>query len=293
MKFFKPSDLITNSDGSVFHLHLKPGQIARDIILVGDPERVELISSYFSDIELRVSNREFVTHTGSYNGKRISVISTGIGTDNIDIVVNELDALVNIDLEKRIEKKEKKSLNLVRIGTSGSLQEHIKVGSFLLSSKAIGFDGLLNYYSGSEKISNPEFEKALISQLPWNDRLATPYVVDASENLISKLSGPDTIKGITISASGFYGPQGRTLRLNPSMKLLNEAITKFTFKENIITNFEMESSAIYGLGKLLGHEAATVCAIIANRVTQDYLSDYKPVIKKLVTYVLDKLTRQG
>lgn len=291
MKSFKPSDLITNNDGSVFHLHLKPGQIARDIILVGDPERVELVSSCFSDIELKVSNREFVTHTGTYNGKRISVISTGIGTDNIDIVVNELDALVNIDLEKRVEKKEKISLNLVRIGTSGSLQAHIKVGSFLLSSKAIGFDGLLNYYSRSEKISDLEFENALISQLPWNDRLATPYVVDASENLISKLSGPETIKGITISAPGFYGPQGRTLRLNPSMKLLNEAITSFSFKKNIITNFEMESSAIYGLGKLLGHEAATVCTIIANRVTEDYISNYKPVIKKLVAYVLDKLTR--
>ena len=292
MKFFKPSDLITNSDGSVFHLHLKPGQIARDIILVGDPERVELVSSYFSDIEIRVSNREFVTHTGSYNGKRFSVISTGIGTDNIDIVINELDALVNIDMEKRAEKKEKTSLNFVRIGTSGSLQEHIPVGSFLLSAKAIGFDGLLNYYSGSEKISDLDFEKALIRQLPWNNRLATPYIVDASEILISKLLGPETIKGITISAPGFYGPQGRTLRLHPSMKLLNEAISKFSFEKNKITNFEMESSAIYGLGKLLGHEAATVCAIIANRVTEDYLSDYKPVIKKLVAYVLDKLTRQ-
>jgi len=293
MMLLKPSDLIINSDGSVFHLHLKPGQIANDIILVGDPDRVELVSSYFSDVEFKISNREFVSHTGYYNGKRISVISTGIGTDNIDIVVNELDALVNIDIKKRIEKKEKKELNLIRIGTSGSLQEHIKVGSFLLSSKAIGFDGLLNYYSGSEQISDLAFEKALISQLPWNARLATPYVVDASENLISILSGSETTEGITISAPGFYGPQGRKLRLDPSMHLLNEAITKFSFEENKITNFEMESSAIYGLGKLLGHETATVCAIIANRVTENYLSDYQPVIKKLVTYVLDRLTRQG
>ncbi len=292
MKHFSASDLILNNDGSVFHLKLIPGQIARNIILVGDPDRVNVVSSFFSKIDLKVKNREFITHTGEYKGKKLTVISTGIGTDNIDIVLNELDALVNINLDKRITKDSKIPLNIVRIGTSGALQDYIKLGSFLLTTKAIGFDGLLNYYSGIEDFTEKNFEKALIESLPWNERLATPYVVTASSKLLDKLSGPKTVNGVTVSAPGFYGPQGRSLRLLPSMTNLNRSIEEFCYQNQRITNFEMESSAIYGLARLLGHNAATLCAIIANRVTEEYLTDYKPVIAELIKYTLDRITEK-
>ncbi len=292
MTALKTSDLILNNDGSVFHLHLKPGQIASDIILVGDPDRVSLISSRFSDIELKVSSREFVSHTGTYKGKRISVISTGIGTDNIDIVVNELDALFNIDLEKKIIKEQKQRLRMIRIGTSGALQENINVGSFLLSTMAIGFDSLLNFYSGSSDITRNDFSRALTERLPWDPSLGSPYVVEASEELNSMLEAREVMQGVTISAPGFYGPQGRILRLRPKLEKLNEAVREFSFQGHRITNFEMESSAIFGLGKMLGHEASTICAIIANRVTQEYLSDYKPVIEKLISFVLNRIAKQ-
>ena len=289
MKTVKNTDLILNSDGSVFHLRLKPGQIAKNIILVGDPGRVAQISSYFSSVRLKIENREFITHTGIFKDKEVSVISTGIGTDNIDIVLNELDALINIDLNLRMPKKNNTSLNFIRIGTSGALQEKIEVGSFLLSEKAIGFDGLLNYYAGVEKLSEKAFEEAIVKNILKNKRLASPYVVKASEKLLNIFSGPQTTKGVTASAPGFYAPQGRSLRLSPFQDDLNNSITQFEFKGQKITNFEMESSAIYGLSRLLGHNAVTICAIIANRVTQEYLSDYTPIMNKLVEYVLNNL----
>jgi len=286
-----PSELILNADGSIFHLHLKPGQIAGDIIMVGDPGRVEMISDFFDEIEVRAQNREFVTVTGRYKGKRITVLSTGIGTDNIDIVINELDALVNIDLETREIKKNKTSLNLIRIGTSGALQGDIPVDAFLVSQKAIGFDGLMNFYARREEIADIEFENAFKNYTNWNKLLASPYVVDCDADLYNKITDSDFIPGITISAPGFYGPQGRELRLNIVDRQINDKIESFRFNEMRITNYEMECSAIYGLGKLLGHHALTVCIIIANRISRDASSDYKPVMKRLVTKILDKLTQ--
>ncbi|MFH2141340.1 MAG: nucleoside phosphorylase [Bacteroidota bacterium] len=283
------SELIINDDGSIFHLHLKPQHISNDIILVGDPGRVEIVSSFFDKIEFKIQNREFLTHTGYYRGKKITVISSGIGTDNIDIVVNELDALVNIDLKKRSIKKEKTSLNFIRIGTSGALQADIPVDSYLLSKMAIGFDGMLNFYAGRNSISDLEMEKSFIKHAGWNAQLAKPYFVRASEEFANRIGG-DIRKGITISASGFYGPQGRVLRLNTADMNLNDKIEAFSYKNEKITNYEMESSAIYGLSKLLGHNAVTICVIIANRIRKEYSKDYKPVVKDLIKYVLDKLT---
>jgi len=286
-----PSELILNADGSIFHLHLKPGQIARDIILVGDPGRVEMIADFFDEIEVKAQNREFVTVTGRYKGKRITVLSTGIGTDNIDIVINELDALVNINLETREIKAEKTSLNLIRIGTSGALQGDIPVDAFLVSRKAVGFDGLMNFYARREEIADIEFENAFKSYTNWNPLLASPYVVDCNEALYNKITDGDFIPGITISAPGFYGPQGRELRLNIIDRQINDKIEAFRFNGMKITNYEMECSAIYGLSKLLGHQALTVCIIIANRISRDASSDYKPVMKRLVIKILDKLTQ--
>ncbi len=286
----KQSELILNNDGSIFHLHLKPEHISTQIILVGDPARVDTISSHFNKIDFTVQNREFKTVTGWYNGKKLTVISTGIGTDNIDIVVNELDALVNIDLETREIKEKHTSLNIVRIGTSGGLQTNLPVNSFVVSQKSIGFDGMLNYYANRENVCDLQFEKAFKTYTNWEDSLPTPYVVDASEKLISKFSGEKFTKGVTISAPGFYGPQGRVLRLPLAVPELNSQIEKFTFKNFKITNFEMECSAIYGLSKMLGHEALTVCLIIANRVTQTANESYRSKMKQLINIVLDRLT---
>lgn len=291
MEQIKSSELIINSDGSVFHLHLKPEHLAETVILVGDPGRVKLVASYFDNIECTISNREFVTTTGTYKGKRISVLSTGIGTDNIDIVVNELDALVNIDLETRTPKLEHNSLNLVRIGTSGALQGNIPVDSFLLSKKSIGFDGMLNFYADRDQVSDLDFEKSFKNFVNWNEKLASPYVVSASKNLIDKLDGDDMIQGVTISANGFYGPQGRVLRLQTLDPNLNDKIEKFDYKGEKITNYEMESSAIFGLSAMLGHNAIAICAIIANRITKDASKDYKPTIKSLIQTVLDRLSQ--
>jgi len=288
-KKIAPSELILNADGSIFHLHLKPGEIARDIILVGDPGRVEMIAGFFDKIEVKAQNREFVTITGRYKGKRITVLSTGIGTDNIDIVVNELDALVNIDLETREIKEEKTSLNLIRIGTSGALQGDIPVDGFLASQKAVGFDGLMNFYARREEFADLAFENAFKSYANWNPLLASPYVVDCDIDLYNKITDSEFIPGITISAPGFYGPQGRELRLDIIDQQINDKIESFRFKEMKITNYEMECSAIYGLSKLLGHKALTVCIIIANRITRDTSIDYKPVMKRLVNKILDKL----
>ncbi len=286
---FGESELILNKDGSIFHLHLFPDDIAKDIILVGDPGRVETVASFFDNIELKKQNREFYTITGNYNNKRITVISTGIGTDNIDIVLNELDALANIDLKTRILNTKHKTLNFIRIGTSGSLQKNIPVNSFLMSKRSIGFDGLLNFYANRNQISDLEFEESFKTQVAWNSLLTSPYVVDGSESLINKLDGDNILKGTTISAPGFYGPQGRQLRLSPIDPELNNKIEKFEHKGEKITNYEMECSAIYGLSKLLGHNAITICAIIANRITKEYSKDYKEVMKDLIKLVLGKL----
>ena len=289
MKHFPPSELIINSDGSIFHLHLKPEQLADNVILVGDPGRVELIAAYFQTQECSVSSREFNTITGTYNGKRISVISTGIGTDNIDIVMNELDALSNIDFVTRTEKTGFRQLTIVRIGTSGGMQPDIPLGSFLISEKSIGFDGMLNFYAGRDSVSDLEFEKSMKKQLDWNPQLAAPYVVDADVELVDRIGKNDMLRGVTISANGFYGPQGRVLRIDLADMQLNDKIEAFRYNNYKITNYEMEGSAIAGLSKLMGHKAMTVCCIIANRRIEAANTDYKGYIEKLVQTVLDRI----
>jgi len=283
------SELILNNDGSIFHLHLKPEQIADTVLLVGDQNRVQMISGYFDKIEFEVQNREFKTHTGTFNGKRISVVSTGIGTDNIDIVLNELDAICNIDLESRTVKKEHRKLNLIRIGTSGALQEDIPVNTPVITEVAVGFDGLLNFYLNRDSISNLEMEKTFIEHTGWRPKLAIPYFVEASPKLVQTI-GYDMIKGLTISAPGFYGPQGRILRLPLVDNNLNDKISSFRFSDKRINNFEMECSAIYGLAKLLGHDALTVCSIIANRLSKSYSDNYKKAVEDLVVKVLNRLS---
>lgn len=288
-KHFPSSELIINSDGSIFHLHLKPEQLADKVILVGDPGRVELIARYFDSRECEVSSREFNTITGKYKGKRISVISTGIGTDNIDIVMNELDALTNIDLETRMEKETPRSLTIVRIGTTGGMQPEIPLGSFLISEKSIGFDGMLNFYAGRDAVSDLPFEAALVEQLGWNPQLAAPYVVNSNPELVEQIGRDDMLRGVTISANGFYGPQGRELRVGLADPELNDKIEAFRFGKHKITNYEMEGSAIAGLSLLMGHRAMTVCCVIANRRVEAANTDYKPYIEKLVQTVLDRI----
>ena len=289
MRVIEPSELIINSDGSIFHLHLLPEQISDTIIMVGDPGRVDTVSSFFSSKEFTVSNREFTTTTGTYNGKRITVLSTGIGTDNIDIVVNELDALANIDLKTRTVKDTHRKLTLVRLGTSGALQPDIPLASFVLTEISIGFDGLLNFYANRDKVCDLAMEQAFLKHTDWNKQCAKPYFAYSSERLV-KLFESYTIKGVTISAPGFYGPQGRVLRLPLADSHLNEKIESFTHNGRRITNFEMESSAINGLSKLMGHDSVTICAIIANRVIKDATKDYQPAIKSLIEQTLIKLT---
>jgi len=289
MKHFPPSELLINEDGSIFHLHLKPEQLADKIILVGDPGRVALVASYFDTQECSVSSREFNTITGIYKGKRITVVSTGIGTDNIDIVVNELDALANIDLRTRTEKTEFRQLALVRIGTSGGMQPDIPLGSFLISEKSIGFDGMLNFYAGRDGVCDLKLEEELKKQLDWNKQFCAPYVVDADPGLVEQIGQGDMLRGVTISANGFYGPQGRVLRIGLAEPHLNDKIEKFRYGNYKITNYEMEGSAIAGLAKLMGHKAMTVCCIIANRRVEAANTDYKPYIEKLVQTVLDRI----
>ena len=285
------SELIINPDGSVFHLHMKPEELAHRIILVGDPGRVAMVGDFFDEVLHQGANREFVWMTGVFNKVEFTVLSTGIGTDNIDIVLNELDALVNIDFGTRLKKKSHTSLQIVRIGTSGSLQEDLPVDSWLLSKKPIGFDGLLNFYDRRYEVSDLPFEEAFVEHTGWLKNLPAPYVVNADEGLINDLSGSRVTEGVTISAPGFYGPQGRVLRLPLALPQLNEKISSFKYQDQIITNFEMECSAIYGLSALLGHEAATVCVIIANRWQGTYSKDYKQVVKHLVEYVLKRLSK--
>ena len=286
------SELIINGDGSIFHLHLKPEHISEQIILVGDPARVDTIASFFNKTDFSVQNREFKTTTGWYNEKQITVISTGIGTDNIDIVLNELDALANIDLKTRTINKKHRSLNIVRIGTSGGLQPDLPVNSFVVSQKSVGFDGMLNFYANRESYCDTGFENAFKTFSNWNKSLPTFYVVDSSEKLLAKFNDPVFFKGVTISAPGFYGPQGRVLRLPLAVPELNKQIEEFRYQQYKITNFEMESSAIYGLSKMLGHEALTVCLIIANRVVLEANENYHIEMKKLIIQVLDRLTKE-
>lgn len=284
------SELIINNDGTIFHLHLKPEQISDNILLVGDQERVDTIASNFEKIDFSIQNREFKTITGWFNGKRLTVISTGIGTDNIDIVLNELDALANIDLKTRTIKTEHKSLHIVRVGTSGGLQPDLPVNSFVVSEKSIGFDGMLNFYANREAHCDLEFEKAFQTFTNWDKSLPRFYVVDSSKKLLKKFSDDIFTKGVTISTPGFYGPQGRVLRLPLAFPELNKQIEEFRHNQHKITNFEMESSAIYGLSKMLGHEALTVCLIIANRVVLTANENYRDEMKKLIKLVLERLT---
>ena len=283
------SELILNPDGSIYHLKITPDDIADLIILVGDQDRVSVVSSFFDSIEVKKQNREFNTHTGIYNGKRVSAISTGIGTDNIDIVINELDALVNIDLSTREEKKEHRTLNLVRIGTAGALQADIPVDTPVAAAVGCGFDGLLNFYENRNKVSDLSLESAFLDAVGWNRLLATPYFVKCSEYLFKKIAF-DMVNGITVSAPGFYGPQGRELRLNVIDRKINEKISAFNSDGQRIINYEMECSAIYGLSALLGHNALTICNIIANRMRGEFSNDYKPHIQKTIKTVLDRLT---
>lgn len=284
------SELILNPDGSVYHLNLKPEHIAHDIIFVGDQNRVEKISSQFDTIEFSFQKREFKTHTGTLNGKRISVISTGIGPDNIDIVMNELDALVNIDLITRQPKTTLTSLNIVRIGTSGSLQADIPVDSFVMSKYGLGLDNMLRSYLVDE-ISNTNMEEAFINHTHWDSRKGRPYVISCSEKLEQLIKSDKIHKGITATAGGFYGPQGRVLRLEIQDKNLNSKMDNFKFEGNRITNLEMETAAIYGLSKLLGHNALSLNAIIANRATGTFSEDPYKAVDELIKYTLEKLTK--
>lgn len=289
MRRFEESELILNQDGSVFHLHIKPEQLAHKVILVGDPGRVSLVASHFTDIEMEVQSREFHSITGKYHGKRITVASTGIGCDNIDIVVNELDALVNIDFATRTEKAEKTSLEIVRIGTCGGLQEYTPVGTFIVSEKSIGFDGLLNFYAGRNEVCNLALEDAFTKHMHWNPQLCAPYVIEADEELTNRIGGDDMVHGITIACGGFYGPQGRQLRIPLADPDQNAKVESFEYEGMHITNFEMESSALAGLSKLLGHKATTCCMVIANRLIKEANTGYVSTIDNLIKEVLERI----
>ena len=288
MRVIPSSELIINEDGSIFHLHLQPEQIADIVILVGDPGRVALVAEHFDRIECNVSNREFNTVTGTYKGRRMSVLSTGIGIGNIDISVTELDALANVDFATRREKSEKKRLTLVRLGTSGALQPDIAVGEFVYARTSVGFDGLLNYYAGRNEVCDLALERAFTAHTGWNELLPKPYFVDADPTL-TELFRDTTREGITIAAPGFYGPQGRWVRIAPQDPELNRKIESFEYEGRRITNFEMESSALAGLAALMGHRAATICTIIAQRIAQDACTDYKPFVREMIRMALDKL----
>lgn len=288
-KTFPPSELVINNDGSIFHLHVKPENLSDKIMLVGDPGRVSLVASHFDSKECEISNREFHTITGKYKGKRITALSTGIGCDNIDIVMNELDALANIDFNTRTEKDEHKTLTLVRVGTCGGLQPYTPEGTFIASVKSIGFDGLLNFYAGRDEASDLKLEAAFKESVGWNMKMGNPYVASADKELIKRIAGDDMVKGITIACGGFFGPQGRQLRLPLMDPELNSKIEKFEYDNLKVTNFEMESSALAGLSALMGHKAMTCCMVIANRVAKKMETDYKGDIDELITKVLDRI----
>lgn len=283
------SELIINSDGSAFHIHLKPEELADNVILVGDPGRVDMVAEFLEDIEFRHQSREFVSVTGRRRGTRITVLSTGIGTDNIDIVMTELDALANVDFSTREVKPEHRTLNVLRIGTSGAIQADIPLGSYIFSQISVGCDGLLNWYADRDKITLAEMEEAFMAHVGWDPRLPSPYFVEASRKLADKFADC-TVKGVTISASGFYGPQGRVVRIGLAMPDMIEKFESFRFGEYRITNFEMESSALAGLCKHLGHNAGTVCCAIANRHLKSSNPDYKAQVRGLVELALDKMS---
>lgn len=288
-KFIPESELIINPDGSVFHLHLRPQQLTDRVILVGDPARVNMVAEFFDTKTFEVSSREFHTIGGTYNGKPIMCLSHGIGPDNIDIVINELDALANIDFNTREVRDNKRVLTLVRIGTSGALQPELSLGTPVIAEKSIGFDGVLNYYAGRNDIADLEFEHALCRHTDWNPLWAKPYVVDADPELVSRIGGTDMVRGNTISAVGFYGPQGRELRLPLANPDLNSRIESFQHNGRRITNYEMESAPLQGLGRLMGHKAMTVCSIIANRFNTVANPNYKSGIRDLIATVLDRI----
>ena len=288
MRTIPASELIINDDGSIFHLHLRPEQLADIVILVGDPGRVALVSEFFETKECEVSNREFRTVTGTYKGRRMTVLSTGIGIGNIDISVTELDALANIDFATRQEKAEKKRLTLVRLGTSGAIQPDIRVGDFVFARTSVGFDGLLSYYKGRDAVCDLALEEAFVKHTGWYEKMPRPYFVDADPELF-ELFRDVVVDGMTIAAPGFYAPQGRWVRLEPHDAHLNEKIESFDFRGRRITNFEMEGSALAGLAALMGHRAATICTIIAQRIAQDACTDYKPFVKRMIGMALDKL----
>ena len=288
---FPESELILNADGSIFHLHLRPEQIADKIILVGDPGRVNLVAQHFETRECEVESREFRTITGTYKGKRLSVISTGIGCDNIDIVVNELDALANIDFHTRTESQQFRQLELVRLGTCGGLQPHCPEGAFIASRKSLGFDGLLNFYDGRNEVCDLEFEKSFLEAMDWKGTqcIAHPYCIDNNLELLERIAQDDMVRGVTIACGGFYGPQGRRLRLPLADSQANEKIMAFRHGELSITNFEMESSALAGLSALMGHKAMTCCMVVANRVAGKANPNYKNSIDTLIQLVLERI----
>ena len=286
MNIIADTELILTPEKKIYHLNLSKEEIADDIILAGDPDRVAVISNKFDSIEHKIQNREFVTHTGTLNGKKISAIATGIGPDNIDIVINELDALVNIDFETRTINKTKKKLNLIRLGTSGALQENIAIDTFIASSCGLGFDGLAHFYQNKELLQQ-KMANAYTIHANWPINLATPYFIKASECLLEKF--PELAHGITATAPGFYGPQGRTLRLTPAISNLHEKMETFCYKEKKICNFEMETSALYYLGQTLGHNTLTICAVIGNRLTKEYSKDYKKTVEQMIDLALKRI----
>ena len=290
-KYFPSSELIINEDGSVFHLHVKPEWLADKVILVGDPGRVALVASHFESRECEVESREFRTITGTYQGKRITVVSTGIGCDNIDIVMNELDALANIDFQTREVKPQLRQLQVVRIGTCGGLQPNTPVGTFICSAKSIGFDGLLNFYAGRNAVCDLAMERAFLNHMGWTGNLCAPapYVIDADAELVERIARQDMVRGVTIAAGGFFGPQGRELRIPLADPRQNEKMGQFEYQGMHITNFEMESSALAGLSRLLGHKATTVCMVIANRLIKEANTGYKNTIDTLIQTVLDRI----
>jgi len=288
-KVFAPSELIINEDGSVFHLHVRPEQLADKVILVGDPGRVQTVAAHFDRLECDIQSREFHTITGWFQGKRISVVSTGIGCDNIDIVMNELDALANIDFETRTEKEQLRSLELVRIGTCGGLQPNTPVGTYIASCKSIGFDGLLNFYAGRNEVCDLAFEEAFKQHMHWNPLLCAPYVIDANPELIERVGGTEMVRGVTIACGGFFGPQGRELRIPLADPDQNKKVEAFEYQGWKITNFEMESSALAGLARLMGHRAMTCCMVIANRLAGEANTGYKGTIDGLIRLVLERI----
>lgn len=289
MQSFPESELILTSDKRVYHINLRAEEIADDVIVVGDQGRVKQIAAFFSSTEFSTSHREFFSTTGLYNGKRITVLSTGIGTDNIDIVMNELDAAVNINPDTRTVNKVLRKLNVIRLGTSGALQAYIPVNDLVVSSHGLGLDGLLSFYHNWESYCENEISKAFITHTNWNANLPFPYCVKSGDTLLGKFSNGNHV-GITATAPGFYGPQGRQLRLKAGNNQLNELLTAFDYNGLHITNFEMETSALYGLGKMLGHQCLTVCVIIANRVRKEFTKDYNTSVKILIENCLNKLT---